>query len=94
MIVAKGEDDTIRLRNTSGKAIDLTDWFIRSERGGEIFVFPQGAVAEPGQVITVVSRSSESSGDYLWPDTKVWHKSKADRAILFDRYGRAMDDME
>ena len=25
MIVAKGEDDTIRLRNTSGKAIDLTD---------------------------------------------------------------------
>ena len=94
VIVDKGEDDAILLRNTSGEAIDLTDWFIRSERGGEIFVFPRGAVADPGQVITVVSQSSEGSGDYLWPDTKVWHKSKEDRAILCDRFGREMDDME
>ena len=93
-IVDKGEDDTIRLRNTSGEAIDLTDWFIRSERGGEIFVFPRDALVEPGQVITVVSQSSEGSGDYLWPDTKVWHKSKEDRAILCDSYGREMATME
>ena len=94
VIVDKGEDDTIRLRNTSNQTINLTDWFIRSERGGEIFVFPRGAAAEPGQVITVVSQSSEGSGDYTWPDTKVWHKSKEDRAILCDRFGREMDDME
>ncbi|MGN1019863.1 MAG: MBL fold metallo-hydrolase [Aristaeellaceae bacterium] len=93
-IAAKGDDDTIRLRNTSDQAIDLTDWFIRSERGGEIFVFPGGAVIQPGQMITVVSQSSEGSGDYLWPDTKVWHKSKEDRAILCDPYGREMADME
>ena len=94
VIVDKGGDDTIRLRNDSAGTIDLTDWFIRSERGGEIFVFPRGAVAEPGQVITVVSQSSESSGDYVWPDTKVWHKSKEDRAVLCDSYGREMACME
>ncbi|MGN0971441.1 MAG: lamin tail domain-containing protein, partial [Aristaeellaceae bacterium] len=94
VIVDKGTDDTIRLRNTSGEAIDLTDWFIRSERGGETFVFPAGAVVQPGQVITVVSQSSEGSGDYLWPDTKVWHKSKEDRASLCDPYGQEAAAMD
>ncbi|MGN0779737.1 MAG: MBL fold metallo-hydrolase [Aristaeellaceae bacterium] len=94
VILDKGQDDSIRLRNTSGRAIDLTDWFIYSERGKEIFVFPAGAVAQPGQTLTVVSQSSEGSGDYVWPDTKVWHKSKPDRASLCDALGREMAAME
>ncbi|MGN0747209.1 MAG: lamin tail domain-containing protein, partial [Aristaeellaceae bacterium] len=93
-LVDKGTDDTVRLRNASNEVIDLTDWFIRSERGGETFVFPAGAAAQPGQVITVVSQSSEGGGDYRWPDTKVWHKSKEDRAVLCDPYGREMAAMD
>lgn len=87
-LLDKGEDDTIRLQNTGTLPIDLTDWFILSERGEELFVFPAGATAQPGQVIAVSSESSDERGDYVWPDTKVWHASKQDTVRLFDPYGR------
>lgn len=89
-LLDKGGDDTIRLQNTGVQAVDLTDWFILSERGEELFVFPAGATAQPGQIITVGSQSSGQPGDYTWPDTKVWHQSKQDTARLFDPYGREM----
>ncbi len=89
-LLDKGEDDTIRLQNTGAQPIDLTDWFILSERGEELFVFPAGAIAQPGEIIAVSSESSERLGDYVWPDTKVWHTSKQDTARLFDPYGREM----
>lgn len=88
VITAKGEDDSVCIANRGGKAVDLTDWFIRSQRGGEIFVFPEGARIEPGAEIVVVSQSSKGKGDYTWPDTSVWHKNKDDEAVLYDPYGR------
>lgn len=93
-ILDKGNDDSVVLINNGTEVVDMTDWFIYSERGGQTFVFPKGAVIQPGQRVTVVSESSKGEGDYVWPDTKVWHKSKEDKAILYDQYGRTMDHIE
>lgn len=93
-IIAKGTDDSVRLRNSGSSSIDLTDWFLYSERGGETFVFPADTVLAPGQELTVVSLSSEGSGDFTWPEKKIWHKSKEDACVLQDPYGRVADRME
>lgn len=86
--------DEIRIMNRGRETVDLTDWFIRSVRGGEVFVFPAGASIAPGQEISIISQSGDQRGDYLWPDKKVWHQSKADTAQLFDALGRLRDQFE
>lgn len=60
--------------------MDLSGWYLFSEKGKEIFVFPQGAALDPGASCTVTTLTSESSGDYQWPDTRVWHEDKPDAA--------------
>lgn len=86
------KDDSITLHN-GGEDADLSGWFIRSERGGETFVFPEGTVLEAGESITVTGENG-SGGDLRWPEKKVWHKSKDDRALLFDAYGRQIDERD
>jgi len=86
--------DTVTLTNTSSAAVDLSHWFLRSERGGEIFVFPAGASVAPGASVTVSALDSPSQGDWVWRDKKVWHKSKDDAAQLCDAWGRLVDRME
>ena len=83
--------DVICIRNNSDRDVELSGWFIRSERGNEIFVFPEGSLLAPGQEITVSSQSSDAAGDLVWPDKSVWNKSKSDPAYLYDAYGRLMD---
>lgn len=84
------DNDEITLRNESGEPIDLTGWYLHSERGGEQFVLPEGTVLVPGESLTVTTLSSDEPGDLLWPEKKVWHKSKEDKARLYDAYGRLM----
>ena len=88
--VAPG-DDLVTVRN-SGAARDLTGWYLYSDRGGELYAFPDGFALEAGQAVTVGTRSSEA-GTYqlLWDDKKVIHKSKADDILLYDGWGRCVD---
>ncbi len=88
------KDDRITLKNTGKSAADLSGWYILSERGSQIFVLPESAAIAPGGTMVIASRSSEEAGDLLWPDKKVWHKSKDDAALLFDPYGRQIDRFE
>jgi len=86
--------DAVCLRNGGTAAVDVSGWYILSERGGETFVFPEGTVMEAGAEITVTSLSSESPGTFVWQDTKVWHKTKDDKALLYDVYGRLVSELE
>ena len=86
--------DIVRLANTGSAAVDLSGWFIYSERGKETFVFPEGASIAPGAELTVAAQDSSVVGDYLWPEKKVWHKSKDDKAILCDAWGRIVDELD
>lgn len=84
--------DIISLANQGSESVDMDGWYIYSEKGNEIFVF-NGTVLSPGQTLTIASLSSEEKGDLTWPGENVWHKSKADKACLYDVYGRLIDEM-
>ena len=65
-----------------------------SDRGKETFVIPEGASIAPGAELTVAAQDSSVVGDYLWPEKKVWHKSKDDKAILCDAWGRIVGELD
>ena len=87
------KDDRITLRNTGKTAADVGGWYIVSDKGNQIFVLPEGTAIAPGGELTISSQSSAAAGDLVWPDKKVWHKSKEDTAWLYDVYGRLIDMM-
>ena len=88
------DDQTVILRNDGDEALDLSRWFIVSERGGELFMFPEGAVIAAGGEVTVACNDFKGEADYKWGDVKVWNKNKDDTGILIDRHGNVIDEME
>lgn len=84
------EDDLITLYNPGVEAQSLDGWYLYSDRGGELFVFPEGTVIDAGQRLTVGSNSTEQSVDLRWDDKKVVHKSKTDVIALYDENGMAV----
>lgn len=88
------EADTLVIANHSSETADLSGWFIRSERGGELFVIPQGTTLASGGLLLIATDSSDESGDLHWPEKNVWHNSKSDAAILYDVYGREVTEAE
>lgn len=66
--------------------VDLSGWFIWSQKGSELFVFPQGAAIRAGVPLVVACRGG--TGDYIWDDKKVW-SDKADEAGMLYTSGGA-----
>ena len=87
-------DDRITLENTGSGAVDLSGMYLYSDRGNEMFVFPDGTRLEPGAFLTVGTNSSKGSYDLLWDDKKVIHQKKSDCIYLDDPYGRLLDQVE
>ena len=85
-------NDLVTLRN-DGADRDLTGWYLYSDRGNELYAFPDGTVLGAGQTLTVGTNSSDGGYDLLWDDKKVIHKSKTDDLYLYDAYGRTVDMM-
>lgn len=86
-------DDIIVLQN-KGDAIGLGGWYLYSDKGGEMYVFPENCVLEDGASVVIGTNTSENeSFDLLWDDKKVIHTSKSDTIILYDNYGRKVDAM-
>ena len=80
---------TITIRN-NGDDADLSGYYIHSDRGNEVYVFPAGTVLAAGESISVGCVGTD--GDLLWKgETSVWHKSKEDNAVLYDRFGNVLD---
>jgi len=84
--VTPGED-TIVLRNDGKEAKSLDGWYIVSEKGGEMFIFPDGTTLQPGARLTIGTNTTETNVDLRWDDKKVIHQSKTDRLTLYDANG-------
>jgi len=70
---------------TSDADTDISGWFIWSEKGGKLFVFPEGATIKANVPLVVACKGG--SGDYIWDKKKVW-KDKADEAgVLYTSGG-------
>ena len=78
---------TITLVNNGADA-DLSGYFMISEKGGEIFAFPQGATLGAGKTLTVACPGGQ--GDYIWDDSKVWSKKDDEAGVLYDAYGNEL----
>ena len=85
-------DDRITLKNTSDSPVDLLGCYLYSDRGDELFVFPDETI-EPGATLTVGTNSTDGDFDLLWDDKKVVHRKKEDTIGLFDPWGRIVDSM-
>ncbi len=82
------ETQTATIRNNGADA-DLSGCMLLSEKGNEVFVFPDGAFL-PGRASCTVS-GENGNGDYRWPgEKKPWNVSKDDPALLFDRFGNLL----
>ena len=86
--------DTIRIVNDGSAAVDLSGWFLRSDRGGEVYIFPSGTILEPGAALILGTLTTDAQTDLLWQEKNVWHDKKDDAALLFDVYGRAIDTLK
>lgn len=86
--------DMVTLRNQGSETVDLSGWFLFSEKGKEVFVFPQGTSLAPGASCTVGTLSSEDPGDLLWQEKRVWNEKKPDAAVLYDVYGQQVSRRE
>ncbi len=83
------ENQTITLVN-KGDMLDVAGYCIYSDRGDEVFVFPNGTILDGGEKITI--GCAGTSCDLLWPgETSIWHKTKEDTAWLYDRWGNLLD---
>lgn len=79
---------TVTITNR-GAALDLSGFMLFSDKGNEIFIFPDGAHIDAGASITVSCEGN--AGDFIWQGEKqAWSKKKQDTAILFDRFGREL----
>lgn len=71
-----------------GAETDISGWIVRSERGDEIFVFPEGSMIAAGAEFTLVCESyADGSEDFVWPGDDVWNVKKTDACTLYDKYG-------
>lgn len=86
-------DDRITLRNDGDAAVDLAGMYLYSDKGNELYVFPEGARIDAGQTLTVGTNSTEGDYDLLWDDKKVVNKKKTDTIYLEDSCGRLIDWM-
>lgn len=86
------EEDTIVIAN-QGEAQDLTGWYLFSEKGGEMFIFPEGTSIGAGAELTVGTNTTDGKYDLHWDDKKVIHPSKTDLFTLYDSNGQAISRM-
>ena len=78
---------TITLIN-NGEAADISGYFIFSENGLEVYVFPDGTYMQAGETISVACKGGQ--GDLIWDEKKVWKTKKEDTAVLYDRFGNEL----
>ncbi len=86
------EDDRIVLSNKGTEAVNLSEWYLYSGRGDEMYVFPE-VVIEPGATLTIGTLSTKGQADLVWQDKKVIHQKKDDMLFLYDVYGFCVSRM-
>ena len=83
----------VTLRNTGDVDVALGGWWLLSETGKELYLFPEDAVIAAGGTLTVGCADYPLESDLRWNESKVWNKSKEDNAVLYDCWGNVVDEM-
>ncbi len=78
---------TVTIVNDADQA-DLSGFYLFSQTGSELFVFPDGTMLKSGQKLVIACKGG--SGDLIWDDKNVWSTKKADPGALYDAYGNEL----
>ncbi len=84
------DEQTVVLENKNSYDVDLSGWYLTSDRGGEILRLPDKTTIKAGETIKISCKGGD--GDVIWNESSVWHKSKDDKASLIDCYGNLIDE--
>lgn len=79
--------ELVTLFSSASADIDLTGWWLFSDKGNEMFFFPQGTVIASGKTLTIASDTFEKEADLYWPLRNVWKDDNPDTALLYDING-------
>ncbi|MCB0200844.1 MAG: lamin tail domain-containing protein [Anaerolineae bacterium] len=93
---ADGQDETVTVRNTMDRPIDMSGWSIQSYGGRtcqpvpeQVFRFPASFVLDPDATVLIHSGPQASANppvDLMWTNENIWNNSN-DRGDLIDRDG-------
>lgn len=79
----KGE--RVVIINNETETVDLTDWYLLSTKGEQIFNFPAGFKLNAGEQVIIAGYGLRDTGDFIFEDgSGVWNNNENDDAILFD----------
>jgi len=73
------------LKPNENETVDLTDWYLLSTKGEQIFNFPEGFKLNAGEEVIIAGYGLRDTGDFIFEDgSGVWNNSENDDAILYD----------
>ncbi len=84
------ENQSVTIRNDGSTQADLAGCTLISQRGDEVYLFPDQTLLDPGAEITVVCQDSSHTGQLIWNQNSVW-KKKGDTALLYDKNMNLLD---
>jgi competence protein ComEC len=84
------ENELFTISNAGNSEVPLTDWYIYSEKGNELFAFASGLLPAGGSVTVGTRSSPEGAYDILWDEKNVVSDKKADPLTLYDPDGNAI----
>lgn len=82
------KEGLVTVRNETGSTLDLTDWYLVSERKELLFLLPEEILTPGGSVTIGTAKSDPGSYDLLWEEKNVFSKKKPDSVTLFTPDGR------
>ncbi len=81
------EDDILTLQNSAAQDIDMSGWIIYSSRGETCVTLPAGSVLPANGVFKLGTRATEPAVSLRLDSKRLWHKSRYDRAVIYDAAG-------
>lgn len=94
LCTVSADEQAVEILNKGYSPVDLGGFFLFSTHGSEVFVFPAGTVLAPGEKHRIAGKDSAAPADLIWNEEKIWSKNKTDTAVLYDRYGNILDEMD
>ena len=88
---ADPETQSIAVENPASRDVDASGYMLLSQKGGQLYCFPQGTILRGGSVSTVACEGYD--GDLIWEgETEAWHRKKSDPALLYDLWGNLLGE--
>lgn len=84
------ENELFTITNGTNTDIDLKDWYIYSEKGNELFVFPSRLLSAGASAVVGTKSSPEGAYGIFWDDKNVISNKNPDPLTLYDPDGNAI----